>query len=77
MSYEAVMEQVKTVPEECLGEISNYINYIVYRYEKENSAAERFARVCEDAQNWAKEVGMTEQDIKDTLKEMRAEKRRT
>lgn len=35
MSYEAVLTQVRSVPEECLDEISNYIDYVVYRYEKQ------------------------------------------
>ena len=35
MSYEAVLEQVKTDPEACLDEISNYIEYVVYRYTKQ------------------------------------------
>ena len=34
MSYEAVLEQVKTAPEECLDEISKIISYVVYRYEE-------------------------------------------
>ena len=33
MSYEAVLEQVRAVPEECLDEISQIISYVVYRYE--------------------------------------------
>ncbi len=36
MSYEAVLEQVKTAPEACLEEISQIINYVVYRYKKES-----------------------------------------
>lgn len=36
MSYEAVLEQVKTAPKACLDEISQIISYVVYRYEKEN-----------------------------------------
>ena len=35
MSYEAVLTQVRSVPEACLDEISNYIDYVVYRYEKQ------------------------------------------
>lgn len=36
MSYETVMEQVKEVPEECLGEVSDFIGYVVYRYKTES-----------------------------------------
>ena len=76
MSYEALVEQIRTVPESCFNEISNYISYDVYRYEKQNSAAEHFAAVCAEAQAWAKDAGITEQDIQDNLRELRAEKRR-
>lgn len=37
MSYEAVLKQVKSVPEACLDEISNYIDYVIYRYEKQET----------------------------------------
>ena len=75
MSYEAVLTQVREAPEECLEEISQIIRYVVFRHEKK-TAAERFAEVAADAQAWAKEVGMTEQDVASSLKEMRLEKRR-
>jgi hypothetical protein len=32
MSYEAVMERVKDVPEEYLDEVSDMIEYVIYRY---------------------------------------------
>ena len=35
MSYEAVMSQVRAVPEACLDEISQYIEYVLYRHEKQ------------------------------------------
>ena len=34
MSYEAVLEQIKSVPQSYLEDISNYISYIMYRYEQ-------------------------------------------
>ena len=40
MSYETVLEQIKTAPEACLEEISQIISYVVYRYEKENEKQE-------------------------------------
>lgn len=33
MSYESVVEQVKSAPESCLDEISNIISYVIFRYE--------------------------------------------
>ena len=40
MSYEKLLEQIKAAPEECLDEISNYVSYVVYRYEKQNGKSE-------------------------------------
>lgn len=77
MSYETVMEKVKTVPESCLDEISGFIDYIVYRYnEKYNnqSKLKEFNLLCEESQSWAKENNITEDDIKAAVKSVRAEK---
>ena len=40
MSYEALLEQIKAAPEECLDEISNYVSYVLYRYEKQNEKSD-------------------------------------
>lgn len=32
MSYDAMVEQIKAVPQEYLSEIENYIQFILYRY---------------------------------------------
>ena len=32
MSYDAMVEQRKTVPQECLVDIENYIQFVLYRY---------------------------------------------
>ena len=40
MSYEALQEQIKAAPEECLDEISDFIDFVVYRYEKQNEKGE-------------------------------------
>lgn len=31
MSYETMVEQIKLVPQECLEEIENYIQFVLYR----------------------------------------------
>ena len=72
MSYETILEQIKDLPEECLNEISNYISYVMYRYEKQKTAAERFDDECAKAQAWAKETGLSEHDILYALKEVRS-----
>ena len=40
MSYEALLEQIKAAPEECLDEISDFIDFVVYRHEKQNEKSE-------------------------------------
>lgn len=77
MSYETVMEKVKTVPESCLDEISEFIDYIVYRYNEKysnQSKLKEFNLLCEESQSWAKENNVTEDDIKTAVKSVRAEK---
>lgn len=78
MSYETVMEKVKTVPESCLDEISGFIDYIVYRYNEKysnQSKLKEFNLLCEESQSWAKENNVTEDDIKTAIKSVRAEKK--
>ncbi len=36
MSYDTVVDQVKTLPEKCLEEVSRYIDYIKYQYNLDN-----------------------------------------
>lgn len=77
MSYETVLEKVKTVPESCLDEISEFIDYIIFRYkEKYNnqSKLKEFNLLCEETQSWAKENNVTDADIKAAIKTVRAEK---
>ena len=42
MSYEAVLEKVKTLPESCLEAASNYLDFLLYQYglSKMNSLVE-------------------------------------
>ncbi len=77
MSYETVMEKVKTVPESCLDEISGFIDYIIFRYNEKysnQSKVKEFNLLCEESQSWAKENNVTEDDIKAAVKSVRAEK---
>lgn len=32
MSYDSVLEQVKSLPEECLDDVSRYMQFLVYQY---------------------------------------------
>lgn len=77
MSYETVLEKVRTVPESCLDEISEFIDYIIFRYkEKYNnqSKVKEFNLLCEETQSWAKENNVTDADIEAAIKTVRAEK---
>ncbi|MBQ9538836.1 MAG: hypothetical protein IJU95_06165 [Treponema sp.] len=75
MSYESVVEQVKLAPEEALPEISNFIDFIIYRYDH-LSKLEEFNKLCAESQAWAKNVGLTEADIQLAKKEVRKERKR-
>lgn len=35
MSYETIVEQVKTLPEACLEDVAKYLDYLLYRYAQE------------------------------------------
>ena len=45
MSYETIVEQIKSVPEECLGEIAEMITFILYRHEQRTSAVDVVRRM--------------------------------
>lgn len=32
MAIEMLVEQIRTMPQECLIEVQNYVNYVLYRY---------------------------------------------
>lgn len=40
ISYDTVTQQVKSAPEKYLYDISQYINYLMYRYSMENKQSE-------------------------------------
>ncbi|MBO5117499.1 MAG: hypothetical protein J6C25_08350 [Treponema sp.] len=37
MSYDSMIEQIKTVPQECLVDIENYIQFVLYRYNQNSN----------------------------------------
>ena len=41
MTYEAVLSQVRAAPEACLDEISRYIDYVMYRYERQKEVEKK------------------------------------
>ena len=34
MTYDTMVEQIKNVPQECLVDIENYIQFVLYRYNR-------------------------------------------
>ena len=38
MSYEALIDQVKTLPEDYLEEVSKYIEFLLYQHEQDSMA---------------------------------------
>ncbi len=75
MSYETVLEQVKTAPEACLEEISQIISYVVYRYEKENeefNAATKSALLEVEQMKKNPSIGKSYTDIDQMMQELLA-----
>lgn len=46
MSYESMVDQIKSVPQECLPEIENYIQFVLYRYNKATALKEKKLTEC-------------------------------
>ena len=38
MSYATVIEQIKTLPESCLGDVSKYFYFLFYQYAQKNQS---------------------------------------
>lgn len=76
MPYEVLERQIRALPEEALQELSSFVMYMQYKFSTKPAVdMERFRKNMADSQAWAKSVGMTEQDIKDAVKEVRRAKR--
>ena len=51
MAYELLVEQIKSVPKECLEDIGNYIEFVLYKYnqsvkeDKSNDLSKHFGSV--------------------------------
>lgn len=73
--YAILEKKINTLPDEYIFRLSDYVDFLIYEVEKKKEKTSSFNAECEKAQSWAKDVGLTESDITDTLKEIRAEKR--
>ena len=76
MPYEVLEKQIRGLPEEALQEVSSFVMYLQFKFGcKPAVDMEKFRKNMAESQAWAKSVGMTEQDIKLAIKEVRAAKR--
>ena len=41
MAIEMLVEQIRTMPQECLIEVQNYVNYVLYRYNQTTKKKEK------------------------------------
>ena len=39
MTYDALFEQIKTIPQEYLADIENYIGYVLYQHKKNSETS--------------------------------------
>ena len=66
MVYETLVEQIKTVPQECLVDIENYIQFVLYRYnlnsrtEKNKNLSKYFGSV-----NFNKDALVLQKEMRD------------
>ena len=72
----SVLEQkINSLSEESLEKLTDYVDFLVYDAKKKADIKE-FNEMCEKAQNWAKEVGFTEDKLNDFIKDMRRKNRK-
>lgn len=67
MAIEMLVEQIRSMPQECLLEVQNYVEYVLYRY---NQTAEK-----NENKNLSKHFGSVkfQRDAMEIQKEMRDE----
>ena len=59
MSYESVVEQVRTLPEKCLEDASKYLAYLMYQYNQV-----QFQPLCEADEEFALKMNKGLEDMK-------------
>ncbi|MBR1615633.1 MAG: hypothetical protein IJ673_09135 [Treponema sp.] len=73
MDYEAVLEQVREAPAECLDEISTIISYVVYRHERESEEFNEETKAALDEVERMKKdssLGKSYTDVEDMFREI-------
>ena len=79
MSYEMIEREIRALPEDCISEVGEFIMYLKLRMKfadfERQERLRRFDSVCEAAQKWAKDKGITEAELAQTIKEIRRKKR--
>ncbi len=74
MSIAVLEKKIQMLPEKYLDKIEHYIDFLVYEFQKEQDDLQSFRTACQQAQQWAQEVGLTKDDLGQAIKENRREK---
>ena len=72
MSYELLEHQIRLLPEEALEEVASFVTYMQYKFNVNGGGdMVAFRNSMEESRKWASDVGMTEQDIRNAIKDVR------
>ena len=74
MSIALLEQKMQTLPEQYLEKIAHYIDFLVYEAQRERNVLHAFNETCQHAQQWATDVGFTEDDLSQIIQESRGEK---
>ncbi|MBO5125634.1 MAG: hypothetical protein IKA80_03265 [Spirochaetaceae bacterium] len=74
MSITLLEQKMQTLPEKYLEKIAHYIDFLIYESQREEDDLTRFNTTCQNAQQWATDVGFTEDDLSQIIQESRREK---
>lgn len=74
MSIAVLEKKMQLLPEKYLDKIDHYIDFLVYEFQKERDDLQSFGTTCQQAQQWAQEVGLTQDELGQAIKENRREK---
>lgn len=73
MSIALLAQKMQTLPEKYLEKIAHYIDFLVYEAQREKNVLQTFNETCRNAQQWAADVGFTEDHLSQIMRESRRE----
>ena len=74
-AQQRIMSIVKDLPDEAEGPVINFM--VSFTQPKQSARTEEFEMLMDKAQAWAKEAGLTPDDITDAIKTVRRRKLET